>query len=82
MPDYDELYKMIVDLKREFEDHKHTGLDSQLIDTTIQNQGTITIRNTATIDTTYSAEEGGVIANNRTRIQDIETALKNVGILS
>ena len=76
------LQQRFEDLQRQFEDHKHTGLDSVLIDTTIISQGSITARDTATVDGIYGTEEAGVINNNRQRILDIENALKGIGALT
>jgi hypothetical protein len=53
-----------------------------LVDTTIISQGSITARDTATVDGTYGTEEAGVINNNRQRILDIENALKGIGALT
>lgn len=41
----------------------------------------LTAKDGATVDGTYGSEEEGVIKNNRTRIEEIETALKNLGVL-
>ena len=43
-------------------------------------QPALTAQDAAVVDATYGSEEQGVIANNRTRIAEIETALQNVGI--
>lgn len=70
-------------LQQQFKDHKHTGLDSQLVAFTLENQGSITTENSdTTSDTTYSATEKAVIDNNRDRINDIEDALKALGVLT
>lgn len=42
---------------------------------------TLTAKDAAVVDVTYGAEEAGVIDNNRTRVEEIETRLKAVGIL-
>jgi len=76
------LQQRFEDLQRQFEDHEHTGLDSVLIATNIQSQGSITARDTDTVDGTYGTEEAGVINNNRQRILDIENALKGIGALT
>jgi hypothetical protein len=41
----------------------------------------LTAKDASTVDGTYGAEEQAVIGNNRTRIEEIETALKREGIL-
>ena len=42
----------------------------------------LTAKDTSTVDATYGTQERDVINNNRTRIGEIETALKNIGILT
>jgi hypothetical protein len=44
--------------------------------------GALTAKDTSTVDATYGTQERDVINNNRTRIGEIETALKNIGILT
>lgn len=44
--------------------------------------GALTAKDTSTVDATYGTQERDVINNNRTRISEIETALKNIGILT
>lgn len=41
-----------------------------------------TAASAATVTATYTATEQGVINNTRTRVNEIETALKNLGLLS
>lgn len=41
----------------------------------------LTAKDASTVDATYGAEEVAVIGNNRTRIEEIENALKKAGIL-
>jgi hypothetical protein len=79
--EYDELVRMVQTLKREFEDHRHTGTDSLPVETTIQSQGSITAVDEATVDGTYGSEESGVINNIRTRQGEIEAALVAIGAL-
>ncbi len=43
-------------------------------------QPALTAQDASVVDGTYGAQEQAVIANNRTRIAEIETALQNVGI--
>ena len=77
------LQKQVDDLQREFKDHKHTGLDSPLLATKLPNKGSLTdVDDTAIDATTYSSVEKAVIDNNRTRIEEIEAALKAVGLLT
>lgn len=45
-------------------------------------QTSLTAQDGSTIDGTYGTEEEGVIKNNRTRISEIESALKDLGLLS
>lgn len=77
----DETITMLLRLKKEFEDHQHTGLDSKQIEVTLEVQTALTPVDGATVDATYGTQEQGVIENTRTRVNEIETALRNVGIL-
>lgn len=43
---------------------------------------TLTAKDATTVDATYGSEEQGVIGNNRTRIEEIETALQSIGLLA
>lgn len=78
------LERELASLKRAYAEHRHTGLDSKLVDLTdqIESQGELTAASSATVDATYGAEEAGVINNSRTRIGEIEDALQAYGILS
>lgn len=76
-----DLNKTVADLKRAFEDHRHTGTDSLQIESTIVSQGSLTASDSATVDATYGTEEAGVINNLRTRQIEIETALIALGLL-
>lgn len=77
------LEKRVGDLENKFRTHKHSGLDSPAITLELENQGSLTAKDSSTVDTaTYSATEAGVIENNRTRIEEIEDALKALGILT
>lgn len=69
-------------LEQQFKDHRHTGLDSRVLAVNLPNQGELTAASASTVDATYGSEEAAVIANNRTRIQEIETALIALGILT
>lgn len=82
MPEYEDLVRRLTALERAFKEHQHTGLDSKPLQSPIQDQGSLTAKNDSTVDATYDAVEAGVIENNRTRIGEIEDALKNIGILS
>ncbi len=78
-----QLESAVTKLRRDFEEHGHSGLDSKQVDLTdqIETQGSVTAKNTSTVDTTYGAQEAAVIGNNRTRIAEIVTALQSFGIL-
>lgn len=78
------LEREINRLKREFQEHRHTGLDSKPIDLTdqIESQGSVTTPDNSAVDGTYGASEAAVIANTRTRVNQIEDALQSFGILS
>lgn len=49
-------------------------------ETPVVQASALTAKDTATVDGTYGSEEQGVIDNNRTRIEEIETILTNLGI--
>jgi hypothetical protein len=78
----EELTAVVMTLKREFEEHRHTGLDSLPITAQLENQGSLTPNNTSVVDGTYGPQEAAVISNVRDRVVQIETALQGVGILS
>lgn len=81
--EYDELVQRLIQLEKAFREHNHTGRDSTRIETTtISNEGALTAKDTSTVDGTYGSEEQAVIVNNRTRIEEIEDALKANNILS
>lgn len=42
----------------------------------------LTTSDTSTVDGTYGAEEQAVLGNVRTRVNEIETILKNLGFLT
>ena len=44
-------------------------------------QSGLTSKDSSTVDTTYGSEESSVIQNNRTRIEEIETILSNIGFI-
>lgn len=46
-----------------------------------QQQPALTAKDATSIDSTYDSDEQGVIENNRTRIEEIETLLRTLGIL-
>ncbi|KPJ96680.1 MAG: hypothetical protein AMS18_00020 [Gemmatimonas sp. SG8_17] len=50
--------------------------------TPVSRASALTSADASTVDTTYGSEEAAVIANNRTRIGEIETALQNIGIIN
>jgi hypothetical protein len=77
----DDAVTLLLRLKKEFEEHQHTGIDSKPIEVTLQLQSSLTAVDGATVDATYGAQEQGVINNTRTRVTEIENALRNVGIL-
>lgn len=72
------LERAIEQLRQEFLQHRHTGLDSPQLDSGIESQGSITNPDNDPIDDTT---RDTIIANIRTRVNEIEQALKNVGIL-
>jgi hypothetical protein len=78
------LQKQLNALKRDFREHKHTGLDSKVIDlsTQIQVLGSLSPADNSAVDTTYGAEEAAVIENLRARVAQLETVLQAFGILS
>lgn len=45
-------------------------------------ESALTVKDASTVDATYGSEEANVIANNRTRIEEIETRLQALGILA
>lgn len=55
--------------------------DDEVLSNDNQSPSALTAKDAATVDATYGAEEVGVIQNNRTRIEEIETRLKSLGIL-
>ena len=71
-------------LKRAFQEHQHTGLDSKTVDLTdqIEVQGSVTASDDSTVDTTYGTEEAAVLGNVRTRLGEVVSALQSFGILS
>lgn len=79
--EYEDLVRAFLTLKREFEDHRHTGNDSLMVETTIESQGELTAKDAATVDGTYGSEESGVINNLRVRQEEIEQALQAIGAL-
>ena len=50
--------------------------------TPVSQQGAMSAADAATVDTTYGAEEAGVINNIRTRVGEVETALENLGLIA
>lgn len=48
----------------------------------VAQQGPLTAKDGGTVDSTYGTAEADVIKNNRTRIEEVETALKNLGLIS
>ncbi len=81
--DFNALVKAFLQLKREFVEHRHSGLDSKKLDLSeqIDSQGSLTPASEDVVDTTYGAEEADVINNTRARVNEIENALKAFGIL-
>lgn len=77
-----ELPDRVQKLEKEFRDHRHNGRDSVRIDFSLEKQDALTAKDDATVTATYTSTEANVINNNRTRIEEIEDALKAVGILS
>jgi hypothetical protein len=69
----------IEQLRRQLLEHKHTGLDSAKLDSPIQKQGSLTTANNAAIN---DVNRDAIIANIRVRVNEIEQALINAGILS
>lgn len=47
----------------------------------VAQQSALTAQDSATVDDTYGTEESGVIQNNRTRIEELETAMSNLGLI-
>lgn len=78
--DYDELVKRLETLEKAFRDHRHTGRDARRV--SLPDQGVLTPEDTASVNATYDTAEQGVINNTRTRVAEIEAALKGIGILS
>lgn len=74
-----ELQRAIEQLRQEFLQHRHTGLDSTELDNGIDSQGTITNPDNSAID---DMSRDSIIANIRTRVNQIEQALIGAGILS
>lgn len=70
-------------LRRDFAEHRHTGLDGKALDLTdqIESQGTVSSANNSAVDATYGTEEAAVINNTRTRLGQVVTALQSFGIL-
>lgn len=60
-------------------DHRFTGLDS-LFDIKLASQ-TLTASDASTVDVTYGTEESDVINNLRTRLDELETILQNMGLI-
>lgn len=81
--DFNEVVRRLMKLEDDFKHHKHSGKDSRRLELDqITNQGSLTTKDTSTVDGTYGSEEQAVIDNNRTRIEEIEDALKANNILS
>ena len=71
------------------EAHQHDGVDNPQIlleDIDLTKQAALTAKDTATLSSggaaTLSTSDSDVIDNNRTRIEEIETALQNLGLLN
>lgn len=78
--EYNELLQRFLELEKQFKEHRHTGRDSKRV-FAFSSQGSLTAKNASTVDGVYDANEQNVIDNNRTRIEEIETALQSIGVL-
>lgn len=70
-------------LDGKFKEHRHNGLDAKKIalnNLIIDKQDALTAKNAGAVSTT-DATTDAVIENNRTRIEEIEQALQNLGLL-
>lgn len=57
------------------------GSDDKILDTSNNELSALTAKDATTVDATYGTEEAGVIDNNRTRIEELESRLKSIGLL-
>ncbi|MDQ0316397.1 hypothetical protein [Amorphus orientalis] len=80
MPSFEQLVSNFNRLKREFIEHRHTGLDSKEINLTDQIEvlDSLTAADNSAID---DMSRDTIIANIRTRQAEIENVLKEFGIL-
>jgi len=81
--DFDQVVRALQKLQRAFQTHRHTGLDSAKLRLAeqIEATGELTAADMSGVGSTYGADEQGVIDNTRTRVNEIEAALKESGIL-
>ncbi len=78
---FEQVEQKLLALERAFKQHEHTGLDSKAIDVTLEEQDALTEVVGDTVDTTYGNEEVNVINNLVTRVNEIESRLKSIGVL-
>lgn len=74
---------MAFDLEKEFKNHRHNGADSIQLsfeDIDVVAEPALTGKSGVTPNT-GDAGTDSLISNNRTRIEEIETALQNLGLL-